>query len=103
LIFVLVSTLLLTPYSTGPFLAIGRSIVSFGTKAFALAKFGVLTATASFFAGILLLELPLTTNWSAWYAEGALLGTATVVALALYGFFITLAGRPLWAAKPEAA
>ena len=39
---------------------------------------------------------PLTTNLSVWYAHNALLAVAALLALAIYGFRTTLAGRPLW-------
>jgi serine/threonine-protein kinase len=94
LIFVLLPTLTLTPYATGPLLAVGRSIVFFGTMAIALARFGVLTAAASFYAAIVLLDFPLTTNLSAWHAQAALFALATVMVLALYGFVTTLTGCP---------
>jgi hypothetical protein len=101
-IFILVSTLVLTPYATSPFFAIGRSVVFFGMVAIALTRFGILTVAAAVYAAVTIVDSPLTTNWSAWYAPIALLGIGTVMALALFGFVTTLAGRPLWPYEPDA-
>jgi serine/threonine protein kinase len=93
-IFVLLNSLVLTSYQMNPILAVGRSMVFFGMVAIALTRFGVLTAAAAVFTGFTILTFPLTTNWSAWYAQSALLAMGSLIALALYGFVITLAGRP---------
>jgi hypothetical protein len=39
---------------------------------------------------------PWTTSVSAWYASSSMLAIAALLALAIYGFRTTLAGRPLW-------
>jgi len=101
-IFVLLLALALTPYATGPVLAVERSIVFFGMVAVALARFGVLTAAAAIYAQITLLDFPLTTNWSAWYAQFALLAICTLLALAVYGAGTTLASRTPWPIKLDA-
>jgi serine/threonine-protein kinase len=98
-IFVLMSTLALTPYASGPWLAIARSVVFFAMIAFALTKFGVLAAGAAIFAQLTFLDFPLTTNWSAWYAQTGFIAIAIIIALALYGFVTALAGRPLWPSR----
>jgi serine/threonine-protein kinase len=98
-LFILVSTLALTPYATGPWLAVARSLIFFAIIAFALTKFGVLTAAAAIFAQLTFLDFPLTTNWSAWYAQNSLITMCAVTGLALYGAVTTLGGRPIrWTA-----
>ena len=67
-----------------------------GLVAYALTRFGVVTGMAVLFVHLLLRSFPLTTHLSAWYAQSALLAMASVLALAIYGFHTTLAGRPLW-------
>jgi hypothetical protein len=42
------------------------------------------------------LELPLTTDSSAWYAGTSLFLLLVLAALAVYGFRIALAGRPIF-------
>src|SRR6516162_2434522 len=66
---------------------------------FTLIRFGVLATVAALYTAFIIEEFPLTTNWSAWYAPADLLGIATLIALALYGFVTTLWGWGLWAAK----
>jgi hypothetical protein len=41
--------------------------------------------------------MPLGTPLTAWYTEGALVGMAAIVAVALYGFHVSRAGKPLFA------
>jgi serine/threonine-protein kinase len=73
-----------------------RWIFLFWLVWFALTKFGVLTAAALAYVHGLSNAFPLTTNESAWYANDGFLVAATILALAAYGFYMTLAGRPLW-------
>jgi hypothetical protein len=58
--------------------------------AFALFRFGVLAAVVHGYTEFAIREFPLTTNWSAWYAQVALLIILTLVGLAFYGFVTTL-------------
>jgi hypothetical protein len=63
-----------------------------------IARFGVLAATVYYcvlyfaFGG----DAPWTTSVSAWYARTTMLAIAAILAMAIYGFRTTLAGRPLW-------
>jgi hypothetical protein len=50
----------------------------------------------------LLLNLPLTTNLSAWYAGSGLTAVALLLAVAAFGFYTSQAGRPLFQAEPAA-
>ena len=61
-----------------------------GTGALALLRFGVLAAVVQIYTNFAIRQFPLTTNWSAWYAQSALLIILTLVVLALYGFVFTL-------------
>ena len=94
-VFFLLATLVFAPYTTGPWLALARSAVFFTIVAFALIRFGVLAVSSIVFAQLTLLDFPLTTNWSAWYAHSTLLAVCVVIGLALYGAVTTLAGRRL--------
>jgi len=71
-------------------------VLAAGLGAYALARFGVVAAMATVFAHLVLRSFPLTTHLSAWYAKSALLAMLSVLALAIYAFHTTLAGRPLW-------
>ena len=63
--------------------------------AWILVRFGLL-ATVVAYAVVAFLTLPITTDSSAFYFGNGLLVMGLVFALALYGFFTSLAGRPLF-------
>jgi hypothetical protein len=86
-------------YATRPFVALLRPAVELTALAFLFTRFGLLAGVAMLFAATTLRSFPLTTNLSAWYPQWALTGLATVLALALYGFFTTLNGRSLGSPK----
>ena len=66
--------------------------------ALVIVRFGVLAAVAYYFTFYcaILGGAPWTTSVSVWYARTALLAIAAILAVAIYGFRTTLAGRPLW-------
>lgn len=99
LLFVLVMTLILPSYARPSLLSAARLATWNSILAFTLIRFGVLATVALVYTAFMISEFPLTTNWSAWYAPAALLGIATLITLALYGFVTTLRGRRLWPAK----
>ena len=103
MLFVLLMTLIVTPsYDRPSLLTTARLLLIQTVFAFTLIRFGVLATVAALYAAFIIELFPLTTNWSAWYAPAALLGIATLVGLALYGFVTTLSGRRLWPEKPDA-
>jgi dolichyl-phosphate-mannose--protein O-mannosyl transferase len=66
--------------------------------ALVILRFGVLAAVAYYFT-FYCAELggaPWTTSVSVWYARTMFLGIVAILAVALYAFRTTLAGRPLW-------
>jgi len=97
LVFMAIVPLIFLPaYVTAfPILAVLTGL-AFGLLVYALTRFGLLTAIALIFVDSVLRTFPLTTHLSAWYARGALLAMLSVLALAIYAFHTTLAGRPLW-------
>lgn len=44
-------------------------------------------------------RLPITTNFTAWYASGFVMYLALLVALAVYGFYTSLAGQKPFGGK----
>ena len=42
---------------------------------------------------------PVTTNFTAWYATGLVIYLVAMVAVAVYGFYTSLAGQPLFGGK----
>jgi serine/threonine protein kinase len=102
-LFVLLMTLIVLPsYSRPSLLITVRLLIIQTVFAFTLVRFGVLATVAALFAAFVIELFPLTTNWSAWYAPAALLGIATLIGLALYGFVTTLSGRKQWSTKADA-
>jgi hypothetical protein len=67
---------------------------------FVFVRFGLL---AWVFANLFghCLDFPLTTDPSAWYAGTSLFVLLVLAALAIYGFRIALAGRPMFPARPR--
>ncbi|HJW13981.1 MAG TPA: protein kinase [Thermoanaerobaculia bacterium] len=61
----------------------------------AFLRFGLLILVFAFFFGHFL-QFPLTTDSSAWYAGMSLFLLFVLAALAVYGFWIALAGRPIF-------
>jgi serine/threonine-protein kinase len=72
--------------------------VIFGVLALILMRLGVLAVAAYMFTMYCgpFGNVPWTTSVSAWYARTSLLAIAAILAVAIYGFRTTLAGRPLW-------
>ena len=62
----------------------------------AMTRFGLLTTIFAFLFVHLSVFFPVTTELSAWYASSFILDLIVLLALAIYGFFISLAGQPLF-------
>ncbi len=65
----------------------------------ALLRFGLVTLATCFFVSDLLGSVPLTTDFSAWYAGSALAVLLAVLALAGYAFHTALGGQQVFAGK----
>jgi len=63
---------------------------------FLLIRFGLLAFVASQFFNNLLSNFPLTTQISSWYAGLSLAGILLMAAMAFYGFYTSLGGRPVF-------
>jgi hypothetical protein len=66
---------------------------------YVLYRFGLLAAVAAFFFAHLWVFYPMTTELGAWYARDFTIGLGICVALAIYGFYTSLAGQPLFGGK----
>jgi serine/threonine-protein kinase len=67
----------------------------------AMIRFGLL-AVVMWLVFLTITSVPATTDLSAWYAGRTLFNLLVLTALACYGFWISLAGRPLFASDPLA-
>jgi serine/threonine-protein kinase len=97
--------LFFTIFLNAPLLfASGRSVASAlvvglilnGLSVFLLIRLGMLALVASGVFQFCFLSLPLTTQGSAWYAGISLAGILLMAAMAFYGFYTSLGGRPLF-------
>jgi hypothetical protein len=61
-----------------------------------VARFGVLAAAMALFVEAFLANLPLTSDFSAWYAGSTWFALVVLVVIAFWSFRIALAGRPLF-------
>jgi serine/threonine-protein kinase len=67
----------------------------YGISAFAVVRFGLIVLASAVFTANVLLNLPYTLDFSAWYATGTICVVLSFVALALWGFYTALAGQRL--------
>ena len=72
--------------------------ILFGACTLVLVRLGVLAMVAFLFTYYCAIvgSAPWTTSVSVWYARTMMLAIAAILAVAIYGFRTTLAGRPLW-------
>jgi len=68
----------------------------YGVAAFVVFRFGFVPLAVGLFVTDMLLNVPVTVDFSSWYATGSLLPLLSVVALAVWGFYNALAGQKLW-------
>lgn len=71
-------------------------LVVFSIAAFAVSRFGLITLSVAILAGNVLVNVPLTTDFSAWYAPAAWAVLLSFVAIAAWGFYTSLGGQKLW-------
>jgi hypothetical protein len=59
-------------------------------------RFGLLALVVNFVVFNIVQNFPLTTQGSAWYAGISLAGILLIAAMAIYGFYTSLGGRPVF-------
>jgi cyanate permease len=64
-------------------------------------RFGLVPLAVGAFTVDMFLNVPLTTDFSQWYASTAMLALLSVVALAGWGFYHSLGGEPVWKVEME--
>jgi hypothetical protein len=70
-------------------------LLYFGTAAFVVLRWGLLSFAVGGFVSSLLFDVPVTLDASAWYFGNMMLLLTIVVALALWGFYTSVGGR-MW-------
>ncbi len=71
------------------------SLLIVGSMMAVLFRSGILSFVVAMLVANVLIQFPLTTNLTAWYGAGAVVAVLLPAALALYGFRVALAGKPL--------
>jgi len=94
--FVLLFTLLSAAGSQFAPVVLATSLIYWGLLVFLLIRFGLLAFAAQGLFNGILGSFPLTTQWSAWYAGISLAGILLMAAIAFYGFYTSLGGRPMF-------
>jgi hypothetical protein len=94
--YVLFFTVFFAAGSPAPPVALVTGLIINGLAVFMLIRFGLLWLVAGFVFGEFLESFPLTTQGSAWYAGISLAGILLMAAMAFYGFYTSLGGRPVF-------
>jgi len=97
--FVAIFTLLNALGSSQPWVAATSGVLVYAIAAFALVRFGLITLAVAVFVANTMLNVPVTVDFSRWYAPYALMVPAFVLALAAWGFYTALGGQKLFEAE----
>ncbi len=85
----------LAPLGDTPVAVVGALIFS-SLAVFVMIRFGLLALVTNFVVFNILQSFPLTTQGSAWYSGISLTGILLMAAIALYAFYTSLGGRPVF-------
>jgi serine/threonine-protein kinase len=98
-IFVLFWVVLGVLGSNSPMIDLVFAGLSFAALVIILLRFGLVALACGIFVGSLFPLVPITTDFSAWYAGSALFTLLAVLALAVYAFHTSLGGQKVFAGK----
>ena len=93
--FVATFTIMSSLGSAHPIIAAGSGVLIYSIAAFALVRFGLVTLAVAVFVANTLLNVPVTFDFSRWYAPNAMSVPIAVLLLAGWGFWTALAGQKL--------
>ena len=93
--FVAIFTLLKTLGSQHPGIQVPFQILIYGIAAFALVRFGLITLAVAVCVANIMLNLPVTFDFSRWYAPAALSVPVGILVLAVWSFYSALGGNRL--------
>lgn len=93
--FVAVFTLLKTLGSQHPGIQAPFQILIYGIAAFALVRFGLITLAVAVFVANIMLNLPVTFDFSRWYVPATLSVPIGILVLAVWSFYSALGGHKL--------
>jgi hypothetical protein len=90
---------ILTALSNDPIWAgVLAGLLYFGTAAFVISRWGLLSFAVGTFVNALMFDVPATLDPSAWYFGNTMLLIAIVVGLALWSFYTSVGGR-MWSSS----
>ncbi|HEX5433542.1 MAG TPA: serine/threonine-protein kinase, partial [Candidatus Angelobacter sp.] len=70
-------------------------LIIYGIAAFALVRFGLITLAVAVFVANTMLNVPVTLDFSRWYATAAIIPPLGILALGIWGFYNALGGQKL--------
>ncbi len=95
-VWILVLSVMLGSEAETPYVTMLFAGAAMGMLVFLLLRFGLLSYAVAMFVAAALDDLPITLDFSAWYAGRWLIVLLLLTGLAIYGFRTALAGRPLF-------
>ena len=78
------------------FIELPAQVLIYSIAAFACVRFGLLTLVAAVFVADIMLNAPISLDFSRWYAATTLFVPIAIAALAAYSFHAALGGRKFW-------
>jgi len=64
-------------------------------------RFGLIPLVCAIFTIDMLIGVPFSADWSAWYMPTSMIALLSVVAMAVWGFYHSLGGQPVWKIEME--
>jgi hypothetical protein len=99
--FVVIFTTLKSLGSSHPLLEMTNGVLIYGIAAFALVRFGLITLAVAVFVANIMLNVPVTFDFSRWYASSAMTVPLGVLVLGIWGFYTALGGQKLFKEQPD--
>jgi hypothetical protein len=81
--------------STHPILDGVTAMLVYGIAAFSLVRFGLITLAVAVFVANVMLNVPVTLDFSRWYATAAISVPVGILAIAVWAFYTALGGQKL--------
>jgi len=85
--------------SKSPMITLVFACLGYAAAVINLLRFGLVALACSLFVNFLFPLVPITTDFSAWYAGSTLFTLLAVLALAVYAFHTSLGGQKVFAGK----
>jgi hypothetical protein len=93
-IFAILLVLIAAGLNQNPPVGTSLALIHSALMIYVLIRFGLVALCTMLFVSIMLVHTPVSFDFSTWYAKHGLLTLALLVALVVYGFRISLGGRP---------